>query len=225
MEQLDDDDDDDFTFTDLPACEPPPTSRKRPPPKQPKPPKPPKPPKESVRSLKLHRGTKSTRPTPNAVTNQVLPTQEPLDPSHGLGVEWEVGQRWDAHAQYECERTTQVDAVLKACDDISHANSVDDAKRLAQAITKLTMANHDRTTVELNSMRQIVREELVDSRLRAIQLIHETRNEQHHGDNQGALLSRAMASVLQVQSSLRGIYPHISYAQAHLMDDPALSKA
>ena len=138
-------------------------------------------------------------------------------------MEWDVGKRWDAHSQYECERTSHTDAILCACDELRRVESLEDARQLAHSITQCTMANHDRTTVELNTMRQVVREELVDSRVRTLHLLYELHNGQNCTDDQGAALSRAMTNVLQVQSSLRGVYPHISYAHAHPMDDVAMS--
>lgn len=166
---------------------------------------------------------------------------ETTDPSHlsypnyqQPNMKWSVSNMWDCTDEQTLTNSTPIDHILKLCDDVSQATSLTKAQECTQLVVRNLMALQDRYVVEFNILRRTVTEELFDSRSRVINLLHELR--QHSATNQydtqtmsstnnsqkstqplpaAVHLSQAMSSVLTVQSALRGVYPHVSYAHAH----------
>ena len=167
--------------------------------------------------------TKKNAPARRASTSMgALLRSDHSDPSCALRAEWAVDDKWNDEFSYK-EHDTHLHAVLDACDRL-RLGGEDNRETLTshvETIVRNVMSLCDRAKVEREILRQTVADELYEQRTYTAALLERLRKQDAGStssscsSSQMTPMAQAMQSVLQVHTSLRGIYPHISYAHAH----------
>ena len=133
---------------------------------------------------------------------------------------WNVDGRWSSDVSFHKERELLTQPIISSCDSIirwmdAHKSLNTDDKshlyKLCHTIIRHTMAIDDRITVEQECLQNVAKEEIYDARERFINLV----NEVNTCDTSFEKRQSAMKNILDIQQSMRGIYPHISYSHTH----------
>ena len=177
----------------------------------------PKPP-GSARS-KRDTGKPSKRSTGNCSertleqTTGTLPDRSTIDHSDPYScdpIEWDVSADWVKGATANEQNDDALLQIMRQCELLRPTTTDSDSTKHVDSLIRFIMEMNDRKAVEMELLRQGVRDEVIEIRRIFASLVERMRIQSNVTD-----VSSSMQDVMNVRNALRGLYPHISHAHLH----------